>query len=244
MPCAAYGRLSPRLPAHGYNRRPMSRSSRAKDDSRAAARRRSRQIARGEQVEEEAVEPGPDSATAGRRAPGGLLANLFPPAPPLRGMPEPLTGFSYRGPRLLGGWVLAGWLLGRSPRAWLGMGALWLATRLVLFVDQADGPVGAEGMIASFAGFGFLIAAGWIGWRRPWLYGLAASLVGVLSYAAVVTLLVIQQPDAAVYGGSWFAAALAQDGFQVLFGVLGGWYGGYFRRRVAAPVPARAKRKG
>ncbi len=222
----------------------MPRSSRAQIESRAAARRRSRLAARGDFLEEDGgAEEGTADAAPARRAPGGLLASLFPVAPPLRGKPDPLAGFTYRGPRLVSGWVLTGWLLARSPRAWLGMGALWLVARLVTWVDQFDGQIGTEGMIGSFVGFGALIAAGWIGWRRPWLYGLFASVVGVLGYALVVTLLVVQQPDAAAYGGSWFAAALAQDGFQVLFGALGGWYGGYFRRRVAAPVPQRSKRK-
>ncbi|HLE58485.1 MAG TPA: hypothetical protein VJA85_02455 [Candidatus Limnocylindria bacterium] len=222
----------------------MPRSTRAQFDSRAAARRRSRQHARGEVLEEDgAADESSPATTPARRAPGGLLSSLFPAAAPLRGMPDPFAGFTYRGPRLLSGWALTGWLLGRSPRAWLGMGALWMASRLVTWVDQFDGKLGIEGTIGSFVGFGALIAAGWIGWRRPWLYGLFAALVGVLGYALVVTLLAIQQPSWATYGGQWFAAALAQDSFQVLFGALGGWYGGYFRRRVATPPPPRGKRK-
>jgi hypothetical protein len=76
---------------------------------------------------------------------------------------------------------------------------------------------------------------GWIGWPRPWLYGLAASFFGILLYATLAAVIVgPAHPDfteGQVFAGSVYQEVLA---FQPLFGAIAGWYGGYLRRRMAA----------
>jgi hypothetical protein len=102
---------------------------------------------------------------------GSLLSRLFPPAPPLPGRGDPMRGFSYDGP--LPGVVSGLWLLARNPLPWILGGALWAAGQLF----RTDSLVGVVALFASFAG---LIGAGWLGWQRPWLFGLAAGIVGWL----------------------------------------------------------------
>jgi hypothetical protein len=164
--------------------RPPSRGA----SSRAEARRRARLAAQGQTVDDDVEE----AATSPERPPqgGGFLSRLFPPAPPLPGHERPFEGFSYAGRPAFRGIAEAIWLLARNPLAWIGMGALWAVSRLL--TDQT-----AIGIIMSVVSFGSLIAAGWLGWRRPWLYGLAAALLGWLAVLLVLLTLLVTNPDQA-----------------------------------------------
>ncbi len=151
----------------------MSNRSRRTAEERAEARRRARRAARGDegefdlQNEEEAS--GASSSAAGTG--GSFLNRLFPPAPPLPGKGDPMQGFAYAGP--LRGVVGSLYLLSRNPLPWILGGLLWAAGQLF----RSDSIVGIVALFVSFAG---LIGAGWLGWQRPWLFGLAAGVVGWL----------------------------------------------------------------
>lgn len=196
--------------------------------SRAEARRRARLAARGELDEPTADETPADSRDEGRR--GGFLGRLFPPAPPLPDRPDPLAGFDPDGPMrpvrerifLLRGNLLA-WIL---P----GIGA-FIGFFASLFYAQ-----GFLGLLGTFLLFGALIAAGWFGWQRPTLFGTAAALVSfLLSAALILTTFAAQGAAPDTFGTpAQVAAELAiQAAYQAGLGFLGGWYGGYLRRRQA-----------
>ncbi|HKO34363.1 MAG TPA: hypothetical protein VJY85_11515, partial [Candidatus Limnocylindria bacterium] len=111
----------------------MSNETRRPPISRAEARRRARQLERGEGVDDaEAVEP---SAETGARpsGPAGLLGRLFPPAPPLPGKPDPLANFSYSGP--LRGVVAGLYVLAFNPRGWLLPGIGWAVAQMLSYVN-------------------------------------------------------------------------------------------------------------
>ncbi|HTI30437.1 MAG TPA: hypothetical protein VL687_08775, partial [Methylomirabilota bacterium] len=153
----------------------MSKKSAAQQDAeRREARRRARLQAQGRIDEEEQEEV---EAAPARRPSTPLIERLFPPAAPLPGKGDPFAGFTYTG--RLRPVVASLWLIPRNLFAGVGMGVLWAAAYIL--VDQYAGTT--IGSIASFASFGALVAAGWIGWQRPWLYGLAAAAIGYLLYA-------------------------------------------------------------
>lgn len=222
----------------------MSQRSRSASE-RAEARRRARYAASGRDVDDEGVEDVDESEDAGSDAaarrrtatPGGnFLTRLFPPAPPLPGKPDPLAGFGYSGP--LRGFVGGLYLLWRNPRAWVVPGVAWGVSRLFL-------PFAAFlGIVASLVSFGALIVAGWIGWQRPWLFGLMASALGILMYAGIWAGLVDGHPNpvdgSTLSGLDVFPIEVASEVFQLqpLFGVVAGWYGGYLRRRMSATSAA------
>ena len=121
------------------------------------------------------------------------------------------------------------------------MGLLWTATYIM--VDQYVGT--AIGSIASFVSFGALVAAGWIGWQRPWLFGLAAATIGYLIYTPYFIYSVASAPAAAPPAppvtASQVALVLLTNGLvQVGIGALAGFYGGYLRRRLADPATRQA----
>ncbi len=154
----------------------MSKKTEAQRDAerRAEARRRSRLAAQGRTP----IEDSDEVAAAPARQPSmSFLARLFPPAAPLPGKPPPLTGFTYTG--RLRPLVLGGWLIRQNLYAGIGMGILWAAS-YVLTVQEGRSIFGT---IASFVSFGALVAAGWIGWQRPWFYGFVAAVVGYIAYA-------------------------------------------------------------
>jgi hypothetical protein len=213
-------------------------SNRSHDDraSRAEARRRARLIARGELPPDEPAEA--HEAEPKEQGGGGFLRNLFPAAPPLPGRPDPLAGFDPSGPmrpireRLF--------LLRKTWLVWVlaGIGAL---IGYVAYRFYVQGLLGVVGM---FVMFGALIGAGWYGWQRPTLVGTAA---GILSFVLVVGLVLVSfamqgvPPDTFGTPGD-LAAILAVEGlYQAGLGFLGGWYGGYLRRR-QAQVSAQARR--
>lgn len=202
-------------------------SNRAHDDraSRAEARRRARLVARGELPPEEPADT-PDTAPEPKR--GSLLQSLFPPAPPLPGRPDPLAGFERSGPmrpireRLF--------LLRRTALVWIlaGIAALigYIAYRF--YVGHIFGILGM------FLMFGAYIAAGWFGWQRPTLVGAATGFVAFLIYLTMVVWSFASQgvgPDEFLGPGAVIANGVVELLYHVGLGFIGGWYGGYLRRR-------------
>lgn len=195
----------------------------SRSNERAEARRRARLAARGE------LPPAEEEAADEPQAPqGSFLRRLFPSAPPLPGKPNPLSGFDPSGPmrpvreRLF--------LLRQAPLVWIGLGIVagfgYIAS---LFYRTS-----ALGLIGTFVHFGALIAAGWIGWQRPTLYGTAAGFVGWLVAAALALYAFASAgapPDTFVSGPDAILQLLLSTLTQIGLGFLGGWYGGYLRRR-------------
>ncbi len=205
----------------------MSNSeSRDRAASRAEARRRARLAARGE-LSEETDERAEEDVPEQRES---LLRRIFPPAPPLPDRPDPLAGFDPEGPvppireRVF--------LLRRNLLAWLLPGVLSFLGLYASFFYGGS----VIGLVATFVQFGALIGAGWFGWQRPTLYGAAA---GTLGGALTATLVLVDFARLGVapedIGGpeTIIGQTLLTVAWQAAFGFLGGWYGGYLRRRQA-----------
>jgi len=211
-----------------------------KATARAEARRRARLRAQGQSVEE-AQEPESTAQGGGGAAQGSFLTRIFPPTPPLPNRPDPLAGFTYRGP--LSGIVGGLYILARAPRAWVIAGGGWAIGELLARVAP---PSDIVAVLASVGSFGALIAAGWFGWQRPWAFGLAASVLGVAIFSGVLGTSIINagvDTDLGVTGPALFLALLSQETFQLFIGALAGWYGGYLRRRMAASAPQQQRRR-
>jgi hypothetical protein len=204
-------------------------SNRSSDEraaaSRAEARRRARLAARGEWTQDVEPEQEPES----QRPSGGFLSRIFPPAPPLPDKPNPLAGFDESGPmrpireRLF--------LLRSNPLPWLVGGLLAFVGFLAsIFYSQ-----GLLGLVGTFLLFGALVGAGWYGWQRPTLFGTAAGIVGYALSAGLILYTFASQgagPDTFETTPGQFALRTVTDGLiQAGLGFLGGWYGGYLRRR-------------
>lgn len=240
----AYDSLTGRLPSTGsrygplaYNRRPMSTRTRREADARAAARRRSRQLERGEL--EPADEARAEAAAAEQRpARRGILSSLFPPAPPLTNKPDPLAGFTYTGPlRSVVAWF---YLLGHNPRAWLLPAIPWAMAQSLILLTPPN--AGALQTISVMVGVTCLLAAGWIGWQKPWLFGLATAIAGTLLQALFLALLVQPIGSGADPIASFFGVILLQiSQAQWILAAFVGWYAGYFRRRLSSQ-PRRDER--
>lgn len=203
-------------------------STRSNDErarSRAEARRRARLAARGEPIESD-EEPTAEPAPAARG--GGFLSRLFPPAPPLPNRPDPLARFDPTGPmrpireRLF--------LLRSNLVAWVVPGIVaFFGFFASIFYAQ-----GFLGLLGTFLLFGALIAAGWFGWQRPTLFGTAAALISFLMSAAFILWTFASQgagPDTFGTPGQVVVELFLQAAYQAGLGFLGGWYGGYLRRR-------------
>lgn len=216
----------------------MSTRSTADDEharSRAEARRRARLAARGELAEDEeqpeAEAPAPPS--------GGFLGRIFPPAPPLPDRGDPLAGFDPDGPlrpvreRLF--------LLRTNVIAWVVPGLVaFIGFLASIFYAQ-----GLLGLLGTFLLFGSLVAAGWFGWQRPTLFGTAASLVGYLLSAALILYTFASRGAGPETFGTpaQLGLRLLTDGLiQAGLGFLGGWYGGYLRRR-QSQISAQTRRR-
>jgi hypothetical protein len=203
-------------------------------ERRAEARRRARLQAQGRipdaEVDEEEAEAPARPATL------SFFQRLFPPTAPLPGKGDPMAGFTYTGRfRPL---VANLWLIPRNLYAGIGMGVLWAAA-YVLTVQEARSTIGT---VASFVSFGSLVAAGWFGWQRPWLYGLVAAILGYILYSGFFIYLVATDKAAAsVVTSSQVTAYLVTNGLvQAGIGALAGFYGGYLRRRLADPANRQA----
>jgi hypothetical protein len=206
--------------------------------TRTSARRRARKVARGE----EAPEPVAATAVAQPARPPNLLTRLFPPAPPLAGKGDPLAGFTYTG--RFRGLVSGAWLLLKHPLPWGLAGAGWAVLQFALAI--ASGLGGGQNLVAfgiTLGQYALLIGAGWFGWQRPWLFGVAAAVLGVALNATIAGL------DIARNGGDLSNVVAIFGGvsaYLVLYGLVGafaGFYGGYLRRRMAKPAPAGNKGK-
>jgi hypothetical protein len=200
---------------------------------RAEARRRSRQIARGEEVPE--APDTPASATSAPRQPG-LLSRLFPPAPPLAGKGDPLAGFTYRG--RFRGLVAGAWLLFKHPLPWGIAAAGWAVLQLALLVTPRQNLVA---FAITLGQYGLLIGAGWFGWQRPWLFGAAAGVFGVVIHALIAGIVTIQAGEGATAAIGVIGSLTALVFLYGLVGAFAGFYGGYLRRRMAAQSTSTAK---
>jgi hypothetical protein len=202
--------------------------------TRAEARRRARLAARGELPETD-VEATEDVATEPR---GSFLGRLFPPAPPLPDKPPPLRGFDESGP--LRPIRVRAFLLRRNLAAWVVTG---LVAAAGYYASVRLGPTDPLSLAGTFAMFGALIAAGWFGWQRPALYGTAAAILSFVLTAIVVLVtsaMVGFTPEA--FGPAQVASTLVLQGiYQAALGFLGGWYGGYLRRRQTQLSRERAR---
>jgi hypothetical protein len=202
----------------------MPARSRSTTD-RADARRRSRQVARGEEVP--ATEPEAPVKAAAR--PPGLFARMFPPAPPLAGKGDPLRGFTYQG--RFRGIVSGAWLLFRHPLPWGAAAAGWAVLQLGLLVTPRENLVAFAITLGQYA---LLIGAGWFGWQRPWLFGAAAGVIGVVLHAVIAGIVTIQAGEGAEAALSVVGSLTALVLLYGLVGAFAGFYGGYLRRRMAA----------
>ena len=206
--------------------------------SRAEARRRARLAARGELPEPDDAEPDEEP----QRERGSFLTRMFPPAPALPNRPDPLAGYTGSGPlRPIGERVF---LLRRSPLAWIlpGLGAF-----IGYIASLSYGGENLLGLLGTFIMFGSLIAAGWFGWQRPTLFGTAAGFVGFVVASAIV-LFSFAERGAGI--DTFGVAAIGQLFIQGLYlsglGFIGGWYGGYLRRRqtqLSADQRSRQRRR-
>jgi hypothetical protein len=194
-------------------------------ESRAEARRRARLAARGELPPDE-----PDDLDDQPEQRGNLLGRLFPPAPALPGRPDPLAGFDPSGP--LRPVRERFFLLRHGPIIWLGFGLL----AFIGYISMRFWAGSIIGLVGTFAQFGALIAAGWFGWRRPTLYGTAAGVSAwIFSSAFILYAFSMEGAPIDTFGTPLeIAGSFAfQAAYWVALGFLGGWYGGYLRRRQA-----------
>jgi hypothetical protein len=204
--------------------------------SRTEARRRARLAARGELPETETVDDEPEP----RDERPGFLKRMFPPAPPLPDRPDPLAGFTSSGPlRLVAEWI---YLLRRNPLAWTLPGLAAFPGYIGSFGDRT----GILSLIGTFLLFGSLIAAGWFGWQRPALFGVAAAVTCFIVSIGFVLVFFMLQGAGGVFGLTQLVGQLASMLYLVALGFLGGWYGGYLRRRqtqLSAQRPSRRRRR-
>lgn len=227
----------------------MSNRTRRPPASRADARRRARQLDRGEEVEYTEDDETGAGAEARPAGPAGLFGRLFPPAPPLPGKPDPLADFTYRGP--LRGVAAGLYVLALNPRGWLLPGILWAVAQTASYINlliaasyssQFGGAPPSYSLIEIVGLLGTVfaaVAAGWIGWQRPWLFGLAAAIAGTLIQATVLGLLIDPVPVEGATFSSVFVAITVNQVLQLQWalGALIGWYGGYLRRRMTVTAP-------
>jgi hypothetical protein len=191
-------------------------------------------VARGEEV------PATETAhaeTAPARPPG-LFARMFPPAPPLAGKGDPLAGFTYRG--RFRGLVAGAWLLFKHPLPWGVAAGGWAVLQLALLVAQRQNLVA---FAITLGQYGLLIGAGWFGWQRPWLFGAAAGVVGVVFHAVIAGIATMQAGEGAEAALSVVGSLSALVILYGLVGAFAGFYGGYLRRRMAAQSASTAKGK-
>ncbi len=216
---------------------PMSNRSRRDAAARAEARRRARLASQGIEPEPAEDEPSAAATRRGTAPQGGFLQRLFPPAAPLPGKPDPLAGFSYDGRARTVASTL--YLLRRYPLPWVAAGVLFGLCYLVMFRPGTQ----IVYSIASILSFVVLIAAGWVGWQRPWAFGLAASVLGYLLFLVVGLPTGWIESPPSVPTSSVVLSVTFSGLFQAVIGVVAGFYGGYLRRRMAEPRPGTTQRR-
>jgi hypothetical protein len=233
----------------------MSNRSRREAASRAEARRRARRIDRGEEPGESEEEAPSETAAPRPAAAGGLLGRIFPAAPPLPNKPDPLAGFSYQGPFRSAAAGL--YLLANYPRGWMPMAIAWAVTQTFATFNRAAGQTylaqhatlppnyALIDTVIQIVGAFAILAAGWFGWQRPWLFGAAAVVGGTLIRATFFAFLPTSGASSPGEVGALFLAITLDSLPLVVFGAFLGWYGGYLRRRIAVaqPPPQRQRRR-
>jgi hypothetical protein len=206
---------------------------------RAEARRRARLASRGELPEPEETEPEPGPSTQR----GGFLRRLFPSAPPLPDRPDPLAGFTGSGP--LRPIAERAFLLRRNLISWVVPAVVAFLGLIASLSDRET----VLGLMGTFVLFGALIAAGWFGWQRPTLYGTAAALLGYfVSLALIFAFFSSRGAGASAFGTPLevISGLTVQALFYAALGFIGGWYGGYLKRRqvqIGADQRARQRRR-
>lgn len=194
--------------------------------SRAETRRRARLAARGELSADDEVTAEPEPT----RERVGLFERFFPAAPPLPNRVDPLAKFDRTGPlRPLRERIH---LLRHNPLAWM-LPSLTCFVGYYLSETNRGNTLGLAGM---FLTFGSLIAAGWFGWQRPALFGTITALIAfALVWGIVIATVTERAGDPTALGSPLELAGLLllQGVIQGGLGFLGGWYGGYLRRRQA-----------
>jgi hypothetical protein len=213
----------------------MSTSPTDRGSSRAEARRRARLAARGELKEEADAVEEPEAESPR----GSFVGRLFPPAPPLPNKPPPLSGFDESGP--LRPIRVRAFLLRRNLAAWVLTG---VAAAAGYFASIYYGPTNIVSLVGTFLLFGAIIAAGWFGWQRPALYGTAAAILSFVMVAIfffVTSAMAGVTPDVFGEPGQVASGLLVQGLYQGALGFLGGWYGGYLRRRQTQLSADRAR---
>ena len=205
--------------------------------SRADARRRSRQIERGVGVEETQEDAAQPAAGTGARSRPSLLNSIFPPAPALPNKPDPLAGFTYSGPlRAQVAWL---WLLAHNPRAWLLPAIPWAAAQTLTLIT----PIALPRLIFQMGGVLAALAAGWIGWQKPWLFGLVTALAGSVIQGIFLALVPGNLANGTAFEWFNYSIVVAVAQLSLLYAALMGWYAGYFRRRMAAQRPASGRQR-
>jgi hypothetical protein len=240
---AAAAACAPGLMGSGilaYTLRPMPNRTERQSTSRAEARRRARYAAQGRDEDEDMRDT--EEPEGARPASATWLERLIPPAPPLPGKGDPLAGFTYAGSGRRA--VVYGYLLLHNLPAWLLPGLVWL---LVSLVPPSDNILA---LVSSIVAYIALIGAGWIGWQRPWFYGVAAALIGWLPIVAYTFASYSANPStfAATDGtvptfSQMLSVLLVRTALQVVLGAVAGFYGGYLRRRLADQRPPAQRGK-
>jgi hypothetical protein len=204
--------------------------------SRAAARRRSRQMERGDELAaEDSVDTESAAEQTARPPRPGLLSSIFPPAPPLPNKPDPLAGYTYAGPlRNQLAWF---YLLAHYPRAWLLPAIPWAMAQTLSMITLVVVPR----LVFQMAGVLAALAAGWIGWPKPWLFGLVTALAGSIIQGIFLALVPGNLENGMAL--QWFSYAIVAQIAQLslVYAALMGWYAGYFRRRVAGQRPTSTR---
>jgi hypothetical protein len=149
--------------------------------------------------------------------------------------------------------VVAGlYVLAFNPRGWLLPGIGWAVAQMLSYINLLTAAAYAGqfpntappnyGLIEIVGLLGTVftvVAAGWIGWQKPWLFGLAASIAGTLIQATILALLIDPVPLPGATFSSIFIAITVNQVLQLQWalGALIGWYGGYLRRRMTVTAP-------
>lgn len=205
--------------------------------ARAEARRRARRASRGGAPAEE-PQPEPEARQQPAARTPGFFNRLFPAAPPLD-RPDPLEGYEGSGPlRPLTERIF---LLRANPLAWI-MPAVLAAFSYYSSVAYATSLIG---VVSTFLLFASLVIAGWMGWQRPTLFGTTAAIVAYLLTVVLVLWAYTQQevpPEAFGQPAGVVTQLALQGAIQAVIGFVGGWYGGYLRRR-QAQLKAEARRR-
>jgi hypothetical protein len=149
-----------------------------------------------------------------------------------------LAGFTYGG--RFRGLVAGAWLLFKHPLPWGVAAAGWAVLQLALLVAQRQNLVA---FAITLGQYGLLIGAGWFGWQRPWLFGTAAGVVGVVFHAVIAGIATMQAGEGAEAALSVVGSLSALVILYGLVGAFAGFYGGYLRRRMAAQSASTAKGK-